>query len=111
MISDGIMNIGYGAFSDCSGLMSFTVGDGNVNYKSVNGLLLSKNGKTLIAGINGDVTIPDGIAIIWTFAFEGMRGLTSVTIPNSVTSIGEYVFFSCNSLTNMTIPDSVTSIG
>ena len=37
--------------------------------------------------------------------------LTNVTIPNSVTSIGSYAFVFCTSLTSVTIPNSVTSIG
>ena len=53
-----VTSIGEGAFSDCSGLMSISVGPGNANYKSVNGLLLSKDGKTLIQGVNGDEKNP-----------------------------------------------------
>ena len=53
-----VTSIGYSAFSGCSGLMSISVGPGNANYKSVNGLLLSKDGKTLIQGVNGDEKNP-----------------------------------------------------
>ena len=110
-IPDSVTSIGGYAFSSCSRLMSILVADGNANYSSVNNLLLTKDGKTLIQGVNGDVTIPDGVTIIWSSAFDGRRGLTSVTIPNSVTNIGEDAFRSCSGLTNVTIPDSVTSIG
>ena len=110
-IPDSVTSIGYRAFSYCSGLVSFTVGDGNVNYKSVNGLLLSKDDKTLIAGVNGDVMIPDGVTSIDDAAFSDRSGLTSVTIPNSVTNIGYSAFSSCSGLTSVTIPDGVTSIG
>ena len=61
--------------------MSFIVGDGNLNYKSVNGLLLSKDGKNLIAGVNGDITIPNGVTSIWSGAFIWRKSLTNVTIP------------------------------
>ena len=83
----------------------------NPMYKSVNGLLLSKDGQTLISGINGNVTIPDGITSIGSYASSNCSGLTSVTIPDSVTSIGSYAFSGCSGLTSVTIPDSVTSIG
>ena len=110
-IGDSVTNIGGSAFEGCSGLTKFKVDSNNPNYKSVNGLLLSKDGKTLIAGINGNVVIPDGVTSIESYAFSEYWGLTSVTIPNSVTSIGEGAFFDCGSLTSVTLPDSVTSIG
>ena len=110
-IPDSVTNIGNQAFSHCSGIMSFAVGSGNANYKAVNGLLLSKDGKTLIAGVNGDVTIPDSVTNIGNQAFRGYSRLTSVTISDSVTSIGDSAFDDCGSLTSVTIPDSVTSIG
>ena len=109
-IGNGVTSIGERAFSGCSGLMSISVGAGNANYKSVNGLLLSKDGTRLIQGVNGDVTIGNGVTSIGERAFSGCSGLTSVTIPNGVTSLGSYVFYGCSGLTSVTIPASVTSI-
>ena len=97
-IPDSVTSIGNYAFYYCSGLVSFIVGDGNVNYKSVKGLLLSKDGKTLIAGVNGDVMIPDGVTSIGSYVFCNCSGLTSVTIPDSVTGIGDYAFYYCSGL-------------
>ena len=110
-IPNSVTSIGTNAFNGCLGIVSFTVGDGNVNYKSVNNLLLSKDGKTLIRGINGNVTIPNGVTNIMDYAFYFCTGLTNVTIPDSVTHFGEWAFMYCESLTNITIPSSVTYIG
>ena len=110
-IPGGVTNIGYGAFINCNGLMSISVADDNLNYKSINGLLLSKDGTTLIQGINKDVVIPDSVTDIGDQAFYDCSGLTSVTIPDSVTSIGGRAFSRCSGLTSVTIPDSVTTIG
>ena len=110
-IPASVTNISEAAFYVCNEIVSFTVDDGNVNYKSVNGLLLTKDGNTLIRGVNGDVTIPDSVTSIRSMAFAGYSGLSSVTISNSVTSIGNYAFSLCSYLMSMTIPDSVTTIG
>ena len=110
-IGNGVTNIWNYAFSGCSGLKSFTVSADNPAYKSVDGLLLSKDGATLIQGVNGDVTIPDSVTNIRDYAFYDCSGLTSVTIPNSVTNIGWGAFIGCSGLTSVTIGNGVTSIG
>ena len=109
-IGNGVTSIGYNAFSRCSGLTEISVGAANPLYKSVNGLLLTKDGKTLIRGINGDVSIPDSVTNIGDGAFSNCSGLTNVTIPSSVTNIESSAFYNCSGLTSVTIPDSVTSI-
>ena len=109
-IPNSVTNIGWGVFGGCSGRMSILVGAENTNYKSANGLLLSKDGKTLIVGVNGDVTIPSSVTRIHGGAFRYCKSLTSVMIPSSVTSIGDSAFSGCSALTSVTIPGSVTSI-
>ena len=109
-IPNSVTKIGNYVFNYSASLMSIIVDEGNVNYKSVNGLLLSKDGKTLVYGANGDIAIPNGVTCIRECAFNGCSGLTSVTIPNSVTDIGSCAFKN-SGLTSVTIPDSVTNIG
>ena len=109
-IPASVTNIAVSAFRS-SGVMSFFVDEDNPTYSSQNGLLLSKDGKVLIIGINGDVVIPDSVTSIGDYAFYECRGLTSVTIGNNVTSIGNWAFCCCSRLISITIPDSVISIG
>ena len=67
--------------------MSISVGSENANYKVVNGLLLTKNGTTLLRGVNGNITLPNGVTSIGNAAFNYCTQLVSVTIPDSVTDI------------------------
>ena len=134
-IGRGVTSIGYRAFHDCVALASITVDENNNSYKSIDGDLYTKDGKTLIydspATIlpipEGETTIadnafvsrtdltsiviPDGVTSIGNFAFSGCSALTTIIIPDGVTSIGESAFSSCSALTTIVIPDSVTSIG
>ena len=109
-IPDSVTSIGSSAFYRCIGLTSFSVSGNNPAYSSVNGMLLTKDGKTLIQGVNGDVAIPNGVTTISGWSFVDCDRLTNVTIPETVTNIGYYAFYGCSGLTYVTIPASVTSI-
>ncbi len=94
-------------------LVGLTVDAANTVYKSENNLLLSKDGKTLIACPGGltSVEIPASVTAIGEGAFLSCTSLASVSIPASVTAIGEVAFLGCTSLASVSIPASVTSIG
>ena len=115
VIPSSVTSIGYLAFYDCESLTSINVDSNNEKYMSDNGVLYTKDKKTLIKyPSKKDGTkyiIMQGVASIGDYAFEYCRSLTSITIPNSVTSIGKHAFEDCRSLTNITIPNNVTSIG
>ena len=110
-IPASLTKIGDGAFSYCVDLESIIVEEGNSKYRSVNGMMLTIDGKTLLEGVNGNVDIPDGVTKIGAFAFGGRGNLTDVTIPDSVTDIGAQAFFDCCNLSELEIPQDVTSIG
>jgi hypothetical protein len=113
-IGNSVTSIGNMAFAYCTSLTSITVDANNTSYKSVDGNLYTKNGKTLIQYAIGKTatsfTIPSGVETIGNYAFKDCTSLTSIEIPNSVTSIGIYAFCDCDSLTSIEIPNSVTSI-
>ena len=102
-IGDSVTSIGNSAFEYCYNLTSITVDKNNNYYKSIDGNLCTKDGKTLIqyaiGKTNTDFTIPNSVTYIGDYAFRYCTSLTSVTIPDSVTSIGLGAFSGCTSLT------------
>lgn len=109
MIPSSVTSIDDSAFSGCSGLKSFEVDSENSTYCSINGVLCSKDGRTLIRNVIGNGTIPSSVTCIGERAFSGCSNLTSVTIPSSVTSIGNWAF-NWSGLTSVAIPPNVTNI-
>ena len=114
-IGSGVTNIGDDAFRNCNALTAITVDENNLYYKSIDGNLYSKDGKTLILYTIGKTansfTVPNGVTSIERFAFHYASFLTNVTIPDTVTSIGNSAFYNCSVLRTVNIPDAVTSIG
>ena len=101
-VKDGVTSIGRSAFSECSDLISVTIGNSVTEIGE--GAFYYCPSLTL-------VTIPNSVTKIGQSAFCGCSKLTSVTIGNSVTEIGSYAFGLCSGLTSVTIPNSVTKIG
>ena len=131
-----VTSINVGSLKYCRKLMSINVDENNVNYKSINGNLYSKDGKTLIryaAGkANTSFAIPSGVMTIEDCAFYLATNLTSIKIPDEVISIGRETFSNsgltsialgngimgippsafagCDHLTSITLGNNVTSI-
>ena len=106
-----VASIGRDAF-DGEKLSSINVAQGNAVYSSVDGVLFSKDKKTLIfcpRGKSGSFAIPSGAKVIEQSAFAGCRNLTGVTIPDGVEKIGERAFDN-SGITSLALPDSVTVI-
>jgi hypothetical protein len=105
--------IGENVFGDCVSLTEIIVDVKNPTVSSVDGVLFSKDMKTLIIYPAGkkssSYTIPNGVTTIKDNAFYKAQ-FTSVTIPDSVITIGDVAFVGTQ-LETVTIPDSVTVIG
>ncbi len=91
-------------------LTSIVVDSRNATYTSVNNMIYTKDGKTLVSGIKGGSnSISSTVTDIVDCAFA-MLEITSATIPSGVINIGTEAF-SGNLLTSISIPSSVTNMG
>ncbi len=139
-LPDSLEKIGSGAFINCSGLTEITipanvdeivpsafsctgsnimniskieVDPDNKYYKSVDGILFSKDGKNIVrypAARSGSYTIPADVNTLSDGAFAHSTKLTSVTIPEGVADIPENAFTYCTSLAEVKLPSSLKTI-
>lgn len=101
-------------FNFCSSLTYIDVDKNNANYKSVDGVLFSKDGTKLVAfpgGRGGTYTVPNGVTSIGNYAFDHCYKLTSVSMYNSVTEIGTNAFSYCWNMTSIQLSLNLTTLG
>ncbi|MDE7389859.1 MAG: leucine-rich repeat domain-containing protein, partial [Lachnospiraceae bacterium] len=118
VIPKSVEKIGDSAFSVYTDmkptLQRFTVDKENPCFDEIDGVLVSKDRKRLIAfpiGRQGSYTIPDGIEVIEKSAFRMGKFLDEVIIPDSVKKIEKGAFYYCSSLKNVHIGCGAEVIG
>ena len=97
-------------------LTNITVATENAVYKSVDGILYTKDGKTLVAcprAKGGGIVVADETETVGAYAFYDNYYIESVTLSSGLKQIGEYAFSYCQNaiFTSVTIPASVETIG
>ena len=106
--------IGEYAFVGLGKLGEFKVAESNPYYKAVDGLLVSKSGRKLIAvpaGREGSLTLPVGIEVIGFGAFESSKLSQILFIDNAnILSLGYRAFFGMKNIREISIPASVVAI-
>ena len=137
-LPSSITSIGDHAFSSCRNLHEINVADSNNVYKAIEGVLYTKDLKTIICYPQGkednkfvihssvtsiserafsscnnlrEIILPLGVTSISKRAFSDCSNLCEITLSSSIINIGEYAFSSCKNLRGITLPSSITSIG
>ena len=140
ILPESIMNIGDDAISYCDSVISVDLPDSvasigkkvfllceqldaincyktpnkEKHYRSKDGILYTKDGKTLVCYPTGKVSssyiVPKGVKFIGAFAFVGNLWIKHVSLPEGLLNIGEGAFSECVELQDITIPKSVTTI-
>lgn len=110
------------AFLNCKGLTAIHVNSENPDYTSVDGVVYTKDMKTLDvcpAGKEGEYTVPEGVQSLQTNSFSN-SSLHTIHLPDSLEEtyeadwgedkgfIGSYVFYQCDSLQTITLGKNAT---
>lgn len=121
----------------CSALKKITVAENHPNYSSVDGVLYSKDGKTLITVppayektifdvpetveyLGNDcfadcvylekIVLPEGLSEIPDNAFCRCAALKEAVLPEGIERVGQGAFRGCVSLKSVSLPSTVTRI-
>ncbi len=115
-IGSGLADLGeYRLFQDCPLLSKLTVSPDNPNFKSVDNVLYTKTGKTLVLYPMGkeDKTynVLEGTTSIYEYAFYDNEHIETIIMPEGLKEIGQFAFIMCLNIRCMSFPQSLTTIG
>jgi hypothetical protein len=113
-IPANVLKINYSVFDNCNLLTHINVDANNPRYTDIDGVLFTKDMKTLVKYPEGkeqsEYIIPDGVTEVGMYGLFRVASLKTITIPGSMTSIKEETVHSCKALTKIIIMDGVTEI-
>ncbi len=112
--SENVTGITGYSFDGCTNLKEIIISESNESYKTIDGILYSKDEKELVAFPSGrtEEFIPsDNIEIIGDRAFWGNTLLKTVNITPNIKKIGDTVFYNCTNLKIINIDNGVNEIG
>lgn len=125
-IGKNVKEIGDWALTNNKSMKEFVVAEENQYFTAVDGVLFSKDKKTLVCyptaknvkidryGQTTDTTtyaVPEGTEKIANRAFYRCGYLTAVAFPASLKEIGEMSFHRCEKMGNVVFPEGFLSIG
>lgn len=110
-VSNEFMN----PFVGCTALESIEVDEDNPSWKSIGGVLFSKDGTGLYcypAGIRArSYVVPNGVILVGGGTFSFNEHLVSVELPATVNRIYGGVFANCIKLEKVNLPENLTILG
>ena len=113
-IPSSLETLSDGTFIGCSGIRLFSSDGGSAACQVRDGVVLSGDGKKLIAAPLFGVTyykVPEGVEEIGYGVFASDHNLKRIDFPASLKKIGNYAFYDCPGLLGITLPEGLESIG
>ena len=119
-IGPDVTEIAECAFVYCKNLKAIHVDENNPNYVDVDGVLYTKDMKTLVlfpvahetdGGPTTSYAVPDGVERLARNSFYKCESLEEVTLPDTLKELGNMSFFKCGSLKLVDLPESVETLG
>ena len=137
VIPASVTMLGTSLFTYCHGLENVAVDPANPNYCSINGVVYTKDKKTvwafppahpekdftladttetisdhsLYTAEIESLTLPDSVKTIERFGMTYLKFLKSIKLSDNLESIGSHAFSNCRVLESVDIPASVKEIG
>ncbi len=112
-LSNTINELRHYALWGMDNLKLFSVDPNNQYYQSSDGVLFSKDMKSIVrfppGRLDKSYTIPSSVDTIGELAFYGCHNLKNIVIPNSVKYIKYQAFYDCDFRT-ITLPNGLTNI-
>ncbi len=106
---------GYASWTEgCTKLEKLTISKSNPYFKSVGGIIYSKDGSAIGPvpyGISFDSVNLSGVTKIGDYAFCGHSEITELNLPSHITAVGDHAFQDCKNLQTAYVPEAVRTIG
>lgn len=113
-IPASVVTFGKDMFVGCTALNELVIDENNTEYASIDGVLYSKDLKTIILYMPGregeSFEIPASVEKIEVYAFYQNETLKTIVIPATVREIGEYAFSGMTALKSATINASINEL-
>ncbi len=113
-IGKNVKEIGNWSMTNNHLLEKFTVSEENEGFCSVDGVLYTKDMKTIVYCPNtkdGEYTVADGVELVRSKAFYKCNKLAKVVLPDTIKEIEEKAFFRCEAIAELNLPNTLTAIG
>ena len=110
VIAEGVTDIGYQAFQDCTKLARVTIPASITNWANT---MLNNYDNNAFMGCTAltELTLTEGLTTLGKRSFSGCTALKKVTIPSTISVFRNLTFSGCTALEELELTEGMTEIG